>query len=261
MTESLEEIKRLISSCSEEDRRRLAVYLKEYIPHHPLEDDWGVDAQTILSAIRRSSDLTKRGVRGIIAEAIFDSEVVPKMSTCGWWPSDIPPGDWPFDALLERNGVRARIQIKLQRSEVGIPKRFYPRYYEPDLDLYVVEVQKTRTGKRPPRKVTEANEERASNTQPQDTRPYRFGDFDILAVNMQPSTQAWTNFRYTVSNWLIPRSEQPSLIEIFQPVPLHPSDAWTDDLETCLNWWLSGEKKRIIDVRHKRHSRIRKKST
>ena len=74
MSESLEAISNLIDECSEEDRRALKLYLQRLVPH-PLERAWGIDADTILSAISRSSDLTKRGVRGIIAEAVFVNEV------------------------------------------------------------------------------------------------------------------------------------------------------------------------------------------
>lgn len=249
MNESLEAIKRLIDACTDEDRKKMAVHLKAFLPHHPLEDDWGVDAQTILSAIRRSSDLTKRGVRGIIAEAVFESEVLPAIARAGWQPFLIPVGDWPFDAVVERDGAQVRIQIKLQRLEAGEPKRFHPKYYSEE--LYVVEVQKTRTGKKIRKKVASGDVIEVADAEPEDTRPYRFGDFDILAVNMHPATRDWTNFRYTVSNWLLPRIEQPSLIEIFQPVPLATSDCWTDDLETCLDWFLKGEKRQIIELRHK----------
>jgi hypothetical protein len=66
------------------------------------------------------------------------------------------------------------------------------------------------------------------------TRPYRFGDFDILAVNMHPSSGNWRNFRYTLASWLLPRLANTGLIEIFQPVAATPNDVWTDDLGSCL---------------------------
>ncbi len=82
MSESLEAIIELIDECSEEDRRALKLYLRNLLPH-PLESEWGIDADTILSAINRSSDLTKRGVRGIIAEAVFVNEIVPTVAHSG----------------------------------------------------------------------------------------------------------------------------------------------------------------------------------
>jgi hypothetical protein len=83
MSETVESIKGLIDMCSEEERRAVKRYLEASL-RHPLEEEWGVDAETILSAIRRSSDLTKRGVRGIIAEAVFETSVLPRISAKGW---------------------------------------------------------------------------------------------------------------------------------------------------------------------------------
>ena len=247
MTESLEAIKRRIDECTDQDRRALARYLDAFAPRHPLEDDWGVAARTILSAIRRSSDLTKRGVRGIIAEAVFEADVLPTVEPLGWSAGIIPPGDWPYDALLEKAGRSVRIQIKLQRLEAGLPKRYYPKHYPEE--LFVVEVQKTRTGKK------RSGQDRPAAEKTEATRPYRFGDFDILAVNMHPATRLWSNFRYTVGDWLLPRPAEGSLIEVFQPVSLEANNAWTDDLATCLEWFLSGEKKRVLELRHTPHPR------
>src|SRR5208283_4553066 len=85
------------------------------------------------------------------------------------------------------------------------------------------------------------------------TRPYRFGDFDILAVNMQPTTHAWADFRYTVGRWLIARGTNSRLIEIFQPVSLEPNEVWTDKLSVCLDWFRSSERRRVHQLlrRHK----------
>lgn len=138
----------------------------------------------------------------------------------------MPGGDPPYDFVLEKSGQRATIQVKLQRTEQGQPKRYQPRRYT--RELYVVEVQKTRSGKKRQQATAEG-----SSTDDESTRPYRFGDFDILAVNMQPSTKKWHDFRYTISSWLIPRKADPRLIEIFQPVALQPNDVWTDRLDVC----------------------------
>src|SRR5579863_1511538 len=127
MSESVETIRRLIDECSEQDRRALRTYLKSSLPH-PLEREWGTDADTILSAIRRSSDLTKRGVRGIIAEAVFVDEVIPTVSQSGWKQVEVE-GDHPYDALLKKGELSARIQVKLQRLETGAPKFYYPKHY------------------------------------------------------------------------------------------------------------------------------------
>lgn len=244
MSESLEAISKLINECSEEDRRALKIYLRKLLPH-PLEREWGIDADTILSAISRSSDLTKRGVRGIIAEAVFVNEVVPTVAHLGWEEVEID-GDQPYDALLRKVQRTARIQVKLQRLQKGSPKLYYPKYYENGA-LFVVEVQKTRSGEKTAR-ATVPKLGAAILTGPTKvkTRPYSFGDFDILAVNMHPSSGNWKNFRYTVASWLLPRPANKALIEIFQPVAAIPNAVWTDDLSTCLRWFEDGKQSRVL---------------
>lgn len=230
---TVDSLRQQIDQCSDAERRALLDYLRTKFPQHPLEQEWGVSADVILSAISRSSDLTKRGVRGIIAEAVFERAVIGLQG----WTSVKFAEDRPYDFLLRSSGKKpreARIQVKLQRMLKQRPmlaveaNRHYPK------DLYVVEVQKTRGGFDP-----QTNE---------DTRPYRFGEFDILAVNLHPSTHDWSRFLYTVSNWLIPRHPKAELIEIFQPVPTVANEFWTDSLLTCLSWWLAGEKKRILQI-------------
>lgn len=245
MSESLEAISKFIDACSEEDRRALKLHLQKLAPH-PLEREWGIDADTILSAINRSSDLTRRGVRGIIAEAVFVSEVVPSIRGSGWHAVEFD-GNHPYDALLRKGERYARVQVKLQRLESSVPKFYYPLHYQKG-SLYVVEVQKTRTGARTSRKKVPGNETALATTESitVKTRPYKFGDFDILAVNMHPSSGSWKDFRYTVASWLLPRPSDDGLIEIFQPVAATPNEVWTDELVTCLGWFEQGAKRRVL---------------
>lgn len=252
MSKSLEEIKREIETCSEEQLALLRKYIHQKHPH-PLERHWGIDSDTILSAISRSSDLTKRGVRGIIAEAVFVNEIVPTVSAFGWKLVEID-GDQPYDALLENDGAKARIQVKLQRLEKGAPKLYYPKHYQ-EGTLFVVEVQKTRTGEKSIRKTASEPQSFETEAQPrkEKTRPYSFADFDILAVNMHPSSADWKNFRYTVASWLLPRQIDESLIEIFQPVAAKPNNVWTADLATCLDWMKQGASRKVIsEIRHRK---------
>jgi hypothetical protein len=254
MGESLTAISKLIDECSDEDRRALKSYLRMLAPH-PLEREWGIDADTILSAISRSSDLTKRGVRGIIAEAVFVTEVMPTVESSGWQPIDVD-GDHPYDAMLKKGELAARIQVKLQRLEEGVPKLYYPKYYGKGT-LFVVEVQKTRTGEKTSKKTLPGTGTTITTTESVtvNTRPYNFGDFDILAVNIHPSTGSWKSFRYTVASWLLPLSANKGLIEIFQPVAAIPNDAWTDDLSTCLTWYENAKQFRVLaELLHMRKS-------
>lgn len=254
MSESLGTIKTLIAELPAEEQRALKHYLSELVPH-PLEREWGINAETILSAIRRSSDLTKRGVRGIIAEAVFETAIIPSIATSGWVPAMLT-GDLAYDVRLERGTQAVRIQIKLQRSEKAVPKLYYPDHYE-EGSLYVVEVQKTRGGKKRTKRLLPGTATAVETVdEVEETRPYRFGDFDILAVNMHPSSGDWKNFRYTVASWLLPRAEDHALIEIFQPVAAIPNEVWTDDLSVCLDWYASGEKRTVLtEILH--HSRRR----
>jgi hypothetical protein len=234
VSESPENLEKLLDQCTAEEQAALVDYLKTRVPQHPLEKEWGVGAEVILSAIGRSSDLTKRGVRGIIAEAIFERHVLARLDG---WEAIAFTGDLPYDFLLRSKGSgsrEARIQVKLQRMKTQRPmlaseaNRHYPA------DQFVVEVQKTRGG--------------VDLQTGEDTRPYRFGEFDILAVNMHPSTRDWNAFLFTLSKWLLPRHADAALVEIFQPVPDGPNEFWTANLEECLQWLDLSEDKKILDI-------------
>jgi len=238
MSEALDGVKEFIDQCSEEDRSALSEYLRRRLPRHPLEERWDIDADTILTAIYRSPDLTQRGVRGILAEAVFERDILPSVGKLGWRILPASISDFPYDFVLENEEQQITIQVKLQRTEKGQPKRYQPKRFTGE--LYVVEVQKTRSGKK-----RQSESTRAHSSGDESTRPYRFGDFDILAVNMQPTTRTWADFRYTVGRWLIPRGTNSRLIEIFQPVSLVPNDVWTDKLDICLDWFRSGDRRRV----------------
>jgi hypothetical protein len=233
MSELTDETCRLIEQASEEERRIILAYLRERVPLHILETEWSTTAEEILTAIARSSDLTLRGIRGILAEAIFEKRLLPELLRNGWAAVKIV-GDQSYDFLMERGPARVRIQVKLQRKERGEPKEYAARSRAslkcPPGTMYVVEVQKTRSGKKKDGK---------------NTRPYCFGDFDILAVNLHPGTGDWERFAFTVGSWLLPRAEESDLIEIFQPVPITPDEYWTDDLGRCIEWFLAGTAKRL----------------
>jgi hypothetical protein len=238
MSKLTDETCRLIEQASEEEQRTILAYLRERVSLHPLETQWSTTAEEILTAIARSSDLTLRGIRGVIAEGIFEKRLLPKIEADGWNSAEIV-GDQAYDFLIERGESRVNIQVKLQRKQMNKrtgrvePKEYGPKVRKrlncPKGTMYAVEVQKTRSGEKNGKK----------------TRPYHFGDFDILAVNLQPATGKWERFMFTVGSWLLPRAKEPDLIEIFQPVPITPDEYWTNDLSQCIEWSLSGEQKRI----------------
>jgi hypothetical protein len=215
-----DEVIKLLEQCSPEERLEVFRYLRKSIPIHSIEAKLNTTAEIILEAIDRSKDITLRGIRGIITEVAFLVDVLTKLE--GWKVAEIE-GEAPYDFLIEDGDGPVNIQVKMQRKEKGAPliRR----------DKFVVEVQRTRTG--------------AHALTGEPTRPYRFGQFDILAVSMQPSTNEWNSFMYTVGAWLLSRNKTPALIEVMQPIPKEANEDWTDDLETAIEWFRSGTKKTI----------------
>jgi hypothetical protein len=122
------------------------------------------------------------------------------------------------------------VQVKMQRLEKQMPKLWKKGSELPLTPVYVVETQKTRSG---------------VDSKGENTRPYRFGEFDILAVAMHPSSADWNHFLYTVADWLIPRPQDKKLISVYQPVPGVPNDDWSADFATAIEWLGQKRKKRI----------------
>ena len=170
-----------------------------------------------LTPKRRSS--WKRWHAQATAEAAFLVDVLQKLG--GWRTVEIV-GDAAYDFLIEDTVGLVSIQVKMQRRQKGVPLVRGGKF--------VVETQRTRTGRDPAGGAT---------------RPYRFGEFDILAVSLHPSTNDWTTFAYTVGTWLRPRLGDPNLLEVFQPIPVNYNEDWTNSLETCIEWFRSGARRTI----------------
>ncbi len=211
-------LRALISEMSSEERQQALRVLREdhgtYL--HPIESAWGTSAEAILEAIYASPDLTQRGVRGVLAEAIFRTRVVPAMPN---WTSKEFHGERAYDLLLAHTSAEApplRVQVKNQRRERMSPKIDIKLSREQGFPVYVVETQRTRTGKR----TGPGGEERA-------TRPYGFDEFDILAVCLQASSGQWEDFIYCPTRLLIPRKGAPELLSVMQPIFIDGSYGWT----------------------------------
>src|SRR2546426_2661850 len=144
-----DEVIRLLDVCTEEERLEIFQYLRKTIPIHAIEAKLNTQAEVILEAIDRASDLTLRGIRGIIAEAAFLVEVLGKLKG---WKDVTPPGDAAYDFLIEDSLGRVSIQVKMQRKERREPKVRNGKY--------VAETQRTRGGR-----------DHATGLP---TRPYRF---------------------------------------------------------------------------------------
>jgi hypothetical protein len=224
----IETIKRLLDSLNDDQCREVLQYLRARIPIHPIETKLNAQAEVILEAIDRASDLTLRGVRGIIAEAAFAVGVVSELEG---WREIVLGSDMPYDFLLEDAVGQVRVQVKMQRRVGGRPMRAKEASRLLSADMFVVETQRTRGG--------------VDRSTGEDTRPYRFGEFDVIAVSMHPSTNNWDSFMYTVGDWLLPRQDNPRQLMKFQPVSPDPNEDWTSDFLTCVSWFRSGKKKHI----------------
>jgi len=228
MPTNLDEIRRLLDECTEEERLAIFNDLRNQFKIHPIEEELNVRAEIILEAIHRASDVSIRGVRGLISEASFEYYVVANL--VGWRAETIL-GDTPYDFLLSDSAGSVSIQVKMQRLERHQPKLAKKIWQQEGKTVYVVETQKTRSG---------ANEAGES------TRPYRFGEFDVIAVSMHPSSRDWSLFFYTVGRWLLPSGNDGALIGTFQPVPSEPDEnTWTTDFTKAVQWFRDGEQKRI----------------
>lgn len=208
---TLADVLGLLEGLDDSERRQLLRTLRERygVPVHPLEDKWNTTAEVLLEAIDQATDLTQRGIRGILAEATFRTVVLPQRLVR--WREQLVVGDQPFDVCVTDGISVVRVQVKLQRKEKGVPK-----LYRRTTDHYVVETQRTRSGTR--------DDNEAS-------RPYRVGEFDVLAVCLHPSTNDWTSFMYCASQDLLVRESNPTLLEVMQPFPKEGSAKWSGDFD------------------------------
>lgn len=236
-TDQLLTIRKLLSQCSPEERSVIFKELRSTHEIHELESIFGAPAEVILEAIHRAPELTRRMLRGVIADAAFAQFIIPSLANAGW-KDDTPPGNHSFDHRVLDGTGPISIQVKLQRSEAGKPVVTNGRKYRGlASNMYMVEVQKTRTGNV---KDKDGNAKK--------TRPYRYGEFDVIAVSLRPSTGQWDSFRYTVGNWLLPGADETE-IATYQPVAMAPNDDWTDDFQVVARWFRSGIKKRIDNTK------------
>ena len=228
---NLREIEHLLNSCSKEERHQIFRKLRQEFTIHPIETELNARAEIILDAIHRGSDLTLRGIRGIIAECTFALDVVQNLPG---WEDITPKGDHSYDFLLKDETGQVRIQVKMQRQEKHVPKVALPRSkswsFLPSA-MYVVETQRTRGGKK-----SQTGEK---------TRPYALGQFDILAVSLHPSTKEWGRFLYTVASWLLQSKDNSNWLQVLQPVAQQPDEFWTDDFLESVRWFRSGVKRQL----------------
>lgn len=240
---NFESIRALLDRCSEEEQKTLLRELRRLHPIHEYEQVIGAPAEMILEAIHRAPELTRRMLRGVIADAAFRTFVVPAVAPQGW--RDITPqGNFAYDYLMEDTEGSISVQVKLQRSEKGAPVVKPGARFGFKGTVFMTETQKTRSG----------------NDGDKETRPYRYGEFDVLAVSMQPSTGKWDRYMYTLGRWLLPGKRENEMATL-QPVSMEPSKFWTDDFGTAARWLRAedGGKRMALVARTKAGPRISRK--
>lgn len=214
----------LLDGLTRSERSQLFGLLRQEFPIHDLERRLNVSAEVILEAISRASDLTLRGIRGIIAEAAFKQYEIARLIDGGDWTDRPLIGDLPYDFAVCDDEGEVTIQVKMQRQKEQRPMRACEanrRMFASLTDQFVVETQRTRGGR-----------DRDGNA----TRPYRFGEFNILAVAMHPSTGSWADFLFTLERWLIPSPGVQHEVFKYQPVATAPNRFWTADLTEAIRW-------------------------
>jgi hypothetical protein len=234
----VEALKALVDVLGESERRQLLVHLQRSLPKHSIEERLMTSANEILEALARADDLTVRMIRGVIAEGAFAVDVLPLLAPT-WRELPLEGANRPYDFLLTDTPEgsaplgpypEVKVQVKMQRSKKGQPLYASKQWKMWPSTYFVVELQKTRSGKK---------------GEGESTRPYRFGEFDLLAVSLGPSQGRWSAFIYTVERWLLPDPVTPDQIYKYQPVAPAGCDCWTTDFETAVQWLRSGEQRRI----------------
>lgn len=242
--ETLNAVRELLARCTLEERAAVFKELRATHAIHPYEAAVGAPAEMILEAVYRAPELTRRMLRGVIADAAFRTFVVAALEGRGW--RDVTPaGNFAYDYSVDDGLGPITIQVKLQRSERGAPVIKDGKRYGFDGEVFMTETQKTRTGT-----DGDANQ----------TRPYRYGEFDVLAVSMQPSSGTWDSYMYTLGRWLL-QGKTAGEVATLQPVTKVAGEFWTSDFEVAAKWFREADLgKRMRDQNTQRASVKRHKS-
>jgi hypothetical protein len=165
---TLDAIRELLGQCTAEEQNVIFRELRKLNSIHEFEAVIGAPAEMILEAVHRAPELTRRMLRGVIADAAFRTFIVSSLEPHGW--RDVTPeGNFAYDYKLDEGSGPVTVQVKLQRSARGAPVVRSGERYSFGPEVFMTETQKTRTG-------TDGDENQ--------TRPYRYGEFDVLAVSL-----------------------------------------------------------------------------
>lgn len=230
--EALHAVLRLLGQCTPEEEEKIFKELRKRHEIHEFESVIGAPAEMILDAVHKAPELTRRMLRGVIADSAFRTFTIEAIKDSGW--KDVTPvGNFAFDYRVDDGKGPISVQVKLQRSEKGAPVVKNGARYGFGDEVFMTETQKTRTG-------TDGDDNL--------TRPYRYGEFDVLAVAMQPSCGKWDRFMYTLGRWLL-QGKKAGEVATLQPVAKIPNEYWTDDFLIAAHWFRTVDSaKRMADL-------------
>ena len=100
---SLVTIRELLARCSPEERAALFRELRAMHQIHEFEAVIGAPAEMVLEAVHRAPELTRRMLRGVIADAAFRTFAVAALEPHGWC-NVTPEGNFAYDYKLD-NGA------------------------------------------------------------------------------------------------------------------------------------------------------------
>ena len=242
--DGLTTIRELLAQCSPEERATLFRELRAVHQIHEFEAVIGAPAEMILEAVHRAPELTRRMLRGVIADAAFRTFVVSAIAPHGWRDAT-PEGNFAYDYKLDDGVGPVTVQVKLQRSERGAPVVKNGERFGFGPEVFMTETQKTRSG-------TDGEENQ--------TRPYRYGEFDILAVSMQPSTGKWNRYMYTLGRWLLSGKKDGEMATL-QPVTMQQGEFWTDDFRVAAQWFRAQDDGKRMKIAPKAPAKLAKRPT
>lgn len=108
-------IRELLTQCSLEEQAALFQELRARHLIHEFEEIIGAPAEMILEAVHRAPELTRRMLRGVIADAAFRQFVVRSLDALGW--RDVTPiGNFAYDYKMDDGAGAVTVQVKLQRA-------------------------------------------------------------------------------------------------------------------------------------------------
>ena len=93
-------IRELLALCTRDERTAVFRELRAAHPIHAYEAVIGAPAETILEAVHRAPELTRRMLRGVIADAAFGTFVI-RDACRSRWRDMTPEGNFAYDYKVD----------------------------------------------------------------------------------------------------------------------------------------------------------------